>query len=111
MRGSIILVPLGCGTPSPSTMRSVIGVAALPMSTWPQQMSYMRVSSEVDIVRPVTASLIEEYATENGRGAGAEREPFLMMRPPRGDWSFMILRASCVHSNLPVRVVCTTFIL
>ena len=36
--GSIIMRPSGCGTPAPCTMRSVSGVAALPMSIWPQQM-------------------------------------------------------------------------
>ena len=32
-----------------------------------------------------------------------------MMRPPRGFWSFMILMASCVHRNMPVKLVATTF--
>jgi hypothetical protein len=40
-------------------MRSVIGVTALPMSIWPQAMSYWRPSSEVDLVRPVMACLVE----------------------------------------------------
>ena len=31
-----------------------------------------------------------------------------MMRPPRGLWLFMILIASCVHRNEPVRLVSTT---
>src|SRR5881396_3359399 len=31
-----------------------------------------------------------------------------MMRPPRGVWLFMILNASCVHRNMPVRFVFTT---
>ena len=31
-----------------------------------------------------------------------------MMRPPRGCWSFMILIASCVQRNVPVRLVSTT---
>src|SRR5439155_26766468 len=31
-----------------------------------------------------------------------------MMRPPRGLWLFMILKASCVHRNMPVRLVFTT---
>src|SRR5262245_3807849 len=35
-------------------------------------------------------------------------EPLLMMRPPRGCWLFMILIASCVHRNEPVRLVSTT---
>src|SRR6201982_3717041 len=108
MRGSIILRPSGCSTPSPCTMRSGNGVAALPMSICPQQMSYWRQSSEVDLVKPVTACLVEVYATENGRGACAEIEPLLMMRPPRGDWLFMILMAPCVHRNMPVKLVATT---
>ena len=32
-----------------------------------------------------------------------------MMRPPRGFCVFMILIASCVHRNMPVRLVATTF--
>jgi len=40
-------------------MRSVKGVAALPMSTWPQQMSYCRQSSDVDLVSPVTACFVD----------------------------------------------------
>src|SRR5947208_1070607 len=35
-------------------------------------------------------------------------EPLLMMRPPRGSWLFMILNASCVQRNEPVRLVSTT---
>src|SRR4029079_5914658 len=31
-----------------------------------------------------------------------------MMRPPWGRWSFMSLKASCVHRNGPVRLVSTT---
>src|SRR5437867_5283732 len=31
-----------------------------------------------------------------------------MIRPPRGFWSFMILNASCVQKNEPVRLVSTT---
>ena len=32
-----------------------------------------------------------------------------MMRPPRGVCAFMILIASCVHRNMPVKLVATTF--
>ena len=32
-----------------------------------------------------------------------------MMRPPRGSCAFMILMASCVQRNIPVRLVSTTF--
>jgi len=38
---------------------AVVGVAALPISICPQQMSYCRQSSEVDLVSPVTACLVE----------------------------------------------------
>src|SRR5471030_1375412 len=106
MRGSIMVVPLGCGTPL--VMRSVIGVAALPMSIWPQAMSYFRQSSEVDLVRPVIACLVAVYGTEFGRGACAEIEPLLMMRPPIGFWLFISLIASWVQRNGPVRLVSTT---
>jgi hypothetical protein len=37
MRGSTIICPPGCTMPV--AMRSVIGVAALPMSIWPHAMS------------------------------------------------------------------------
>src|SRR4029450_316290 len=65
-------------------------------------------SSAVDFVRPVTACLVDVYGEELGRGAWAEMEPLLMMRPPRGCWSFMILIASCVQRKVPVRLVSTT---
>ena len=39
-------------------MRVVISVAALPMSIWPQAMSYFRPSSDVDLVSPVTACFV-----------------------------------------------------
>src|SRR5207249_2576968 len=53
--GSMTTSPLGCGTPR--VMRCVISVSALPTSIWPHEMSYLRPSSEVDLVRPVTACL------------------------------------------------------
>src|SRR5205807_2825898 len=53
--GSITTSPFGCGTPR--VMRWVISVSALPTSIWPHEMSYLRPSSEVDLVRPVTACL------------------------------------------------------
>ena len=80
--GSIMVVPFGCGTPF--AIRSVIGVAALPMSIWPQVMSYFLPSSDVAFVRPVIACLVEVYGAELGRGVWAEIEPLLMIRPPRG---------------------------
>jgi hypothetical protein len=39
-------------------MRAVMSVAALPMSIWPQAMSCLRPSSEVERVRPVIACLV-----------------------------------------------------
>src|SRR5262245_66428445 len=71
--GSIIVVPLGCGTPF--AIRSVIGVAALPMSTWPQAMSYLRPSSDVALVSPVIACLVGGYRRELCGGWGDEVGP------------------------------------
>ena len=56
------------------------------MSIWPQAMSYLRPSSAVDLVSPVIACLVAVYGAEFGRGACAEIEPLLMIRPPRGFW-------------------------
>ncbi len=55
--GSGATVPLAWGTPL--DMRAASGVSALPMSIWPQAMSYLRPSSEVDLVSPVMACLVE----------------------------------------------------
>src|SRR5262245_31480708 len=106
MTGSTSIDPFGCGTPF--FIRSVMSVPALPTSTWPQAMSYFRPSNEVDFVSPVMACLVDVYATDIGRGACAEMEPLLMMRPPRGSWLFMILKASWVQRKEPVRFVSTT---
>ena len=65
--------PSGCRTPSPCTMRSVNGVAALPMSICPQQMSYCRQSSEVRFGQAGDRVL--------GRGVGDRERP----RRVRGD--------------------------
>src|SRR5258707_13993440 len=62
----------------------------------------------VPLVGPVMVFLVKEEAVDNGRGACAESEPLLMMRPPRGVWSFMMRKACCVHRNGPVRLVFTT---
>src|SRR5678815_2423899 len=107
MSGSTATCPLACGTPF--AMRAARSVCALPMSIWLHAMSYLRPSSEVDFVNPDTACLVAVDGAELGRGACAEIDPLLMMRPPRGDWSFMILIASCVHRNTPVRLMSTTF--
>src|ERR1700712_3193897 len=63
---SAAIVPLACLTPL--AMRAAISVTALPMSSWPQAMSYARPSSEIDLVRPVTACLVAVYGAESGRG-------------------------------------------
>ena len=55
--GSGAIAPWACGTPA--FMRPPIAVSALPMSIWPQAMSYFRPSSAVALVRPVTACLVE----------------------------------------------------
>ena len=78
-------------------MRSVISVAALPISICPHAMSYFRPSSEMLLVSPVMACLVAVYGAELGRGACAEIDPLLMMRPPRGCCDFIsadgVLRA------------------
>jgi hypothetical protein len=40
-------------------MPSVLSAAALPMSIWLQAMLYLRPSSEIDLVSPVMACLVE----------------------------------------------------
>src|SRR5215831_15760994 len=97
MSGSTAIVPFACGTPL--AMRAARSVAALPMSICPQAMSYLRPSREADLVNPVMACLVAVYGAEFGRGACAEIDPLLMIRPPCGVWAFMILNASCVHRN------------
>src|SRR6266851_6055958 len=106
MVASTAIVPFACGTPF--FILSVSSVPALPMSICPHAMSYLRPSSEVDRVRPVIPCLVDVYGAELGLGTCAEIDPLLMMRPPRGFCSFMILNASCVHRNAPVRLVSTT---
>src|SRR2546425_35808 len=54
--GSAAMEPFGCGTPV--FILAVSSVSALPMSIWPQAMSYFRPSREVDLVRPVMACLV-----------------------------------------------------
>ena len=56
MVGSGAMEPLACGMPV--FIFSVISVPALPMSIWQTAMSYLRPSSEPDLVRPVTACLV-----------------------------------------------------
>ena len=104
--GSTMIEPPACGAPCADF--AVMGVAALPMSIWPQAMLYLRPSSEVDLVRPVMACLVDVYGAESGRGTWAEIEPLLMIRPPIGSWAFIMLMACWVQRNVPVRFVSTT---
>src|SRR5262249_9073509 len=78
------------------------------MSIWPQAMSYFRPSRAVDFVSPVIACLAAVYGAEFGRGAYADTDPLLMIRPPGGDWSFITRNASRVQRNAPVRFTSIT---
>src|SRR5215831_14631502 len=84
-------------------------VAALPMSSCPTAMSYLRPSRELDLVSPVMPCLEAVYGAELARGTWADTEPLLMMRPPRGSWLFITRNACCVHRNAPVRLVSMTW--
>ena len=55
--GSGLIEPSACGTPL--AMRAARSVRALPMSIWLAVMSFLRPSSEMHLVRPVTACLVE----------------------------------------------------
>ena len=85
-----------------------MSVSALPMSIWPHAMSYFRPSRAADLVSPVIACFVAVYGAEFGRGVCAEIDPLLMIRPPRGSWSFMRRNASRVQRNAPVRLTSTT---
>src|SRR5687768_10867158 len=91
INGSTAMLPFAWGTPL--AIGAASSVDALPISSCPHAMSYLRPSSDVDLVSPVTACLVEVYGAEFGRGACAEIEPLLMMRPPRGSCAFMSLKA------------------
>ena len=93
--GSGTVSPFGWSTPW--AMCPAIGVKALPMSIWPQAMSYFLPSRAVALVSPVMACFVEVYGDELGRGVWAEMDPLLMILPPRGSWSFMSLNASRVQ--------------
>ena len=71
-------------------------------------MSSFRPSREVVFVMPVTPCLVAVYAIDMGRGACAEIEPLLMMRPPFGDCAFMIRIACWQQRKVPVRFAATT---
>ena len=49
---------LAAGLQTASAVSSLRVVAALPMSIWPQAMSYWRPSSDNDLVRPVSPCLV-----------------------------------------------------
>src|SRR3954471_3809062 len=106
MRGSASVLPSGWRVPD--LIGSVISVAALPISICPHAMSYLRPSSERLFVRPVMACFVAVYGAELGRGEWAEMDPLLMMRPPRGDCSFMSRKACWAQRNAPVRLTLTT---
>ncbi len=55
--GSGFTEPSACGTPF--AMRAASSVSALPMSIWLAAMSCLRPSSEMHLVSPVTACLVE----------------------------------------------------
>ena len=78
------------------------------MSICPEQMSYCRPSTPIDLVSPVTACLVDVYATDPGRGTCAEIEPLLMIRPPCGVWSRIMRNAVLAHRNIAFRFTCTT---
>jgi hypothetical protein len=59
MVGSTRIDPSGWRTPS--AIRAVIGVSALPMSIWPQAMSWARPSRAVVLVSPVIACFVAMY--------------------------------------------------
>ena len=56
---STFIEPSACAVPD--GIRAVMSVAALPMSICPHAMLYLRPSSEVDLVKPVTACLVDVY--------------------------------------------------
>ena len=62
-----------------------------------------RPAIEAVVRSPVMACLEAVYGAEFGRGVVAEIEPLLMIRPPRGDCTFMTRKASLQHRNAPVR--------
>jgi hypothetical protein len=65
MVGSGAISPLAWSTPS--FMRAVISVPALPMSICPQAMSCFRPSRAVAFVSPVIACFVAVYGAEFGR--------------------------------------------
>ena len=71
-------------------------------------MSYLRPSSEVDLVKPVIACFVAVYGAEFGLGAWADMDPLLSIRPPRGSCFFIALIACCVQRKAPVRFTSTT---
>src|ERR1700719_4390152 len=80
--GSGFIVRSACNVPL--EIPPVKEVSALPMSIWPQAISYARPSSAIVFVSPEIACLDAAYAAIRGRGTEAAIEPLLMILPPRG---------------------------
>src|SRR5205807_9195077 len=57
--------------------------------------------------RRVLACFVALYGAEFGRGAWAEMEPLLTIRPPRRCLFFMTLIGSCVQRKAPLRFAST----
>ena len=57
MVGSVKTAPWAWGSPALTAAASG-AVSALPMSIWPQAISYLRPSNDVDLVRPVIPCLV-----------------------------------------------------
>jgi hypothetical protein len=70
-------------------MRLPISVAALPMSIWPQAMSNGAAVQRGRFGEAGDGVLGGGVGAERGRGACAEIEPLLMMRPPCGACVFI----------------------
>lgn len=93
--GSTLVLPSAWAVPTALFAERL--VRALPMSNWVAMMPCFLPSREVHFVSPRIACFETVYAAESGRGDHAEMDPLLMIRPPCGVWSFMILIASRVH--------------
>ena len=68
------------------------------MSIWPQAMSYLRPSSDVDLVSPVIACLVAVYGAEFGTRRMRRDRSVVDDAPPRGVWSF-IIRIACLRAQ------------
>src|SRR5439155_20274137 len=95
MSGSGATPPFACGTPF--AIRAARSVRALPTSFWLQAMSYFLPSSEVDLVRPVSACLVAVWGAELGRGAWADIDALFLLRRPRVYLHLLYRNAACEH--------------